>query len=171
MNENAVPEELILIRIHEIRNKKVMLDRDLAHLFGVETRVLKQAVRRNVNRFPRDFMFVMSPDELEEWRSQTVMSKADRIGLRHSPFCFTEQGIAMLASVLNSEVAIQVNIQIIRVFTKMREMMITHKDILLKVEEIERQVTAQDEKIVAVFNYLKEFVADQEKPRTKIGYK
>jgi len=99
------------------------------------------------------------------------MSKADRIGLRHSPFCFTEQGIAMLASVLNSEVAIQVNIQIIRVFTKMREMMITHKDILLKVEEIERQVTAQDEKIVAVFNYLKEFVADQEKPRTKIGYK
>ncbi|MBT3647702.1 MAG: ORF6N domain-containing protein [Flavobacteriales bacterium] len=171
MNEIAVPEELILIRIHEIRNKKVMLDRDLAHLFGVETRVLKQAVRRNVNRFPRDFMFVMSPDELEEWRSQTVMSKADRIGLRHSPFCFTEQGIAMLASVLNSEVAIQVNIQIIRVFTKMREMMITHKDILLKVEEIERQVTAQDEKIVAVFNYLKEFVADQEKPRTKIGYK
>ena len=171
MNEIVVPEELILIRIHEIRNKKVMLDRDLAHLFGVETRVLKQAVRRNVNRFPRDFMFVMSPDELEEWRSQTVMSKADRIGLRHSPFCFTEQGIAMLASVLNSEVAIQVNIQIIRVFTKMREMMITHKDILLKVEEIERQVTAQDEKIVAVFNYLKEFVADQEKPRTKIGYK
>lgn len=101
-------------KIYVIRDQKVMLDRDLAELYGVETKVLKQAVRRNMTRFPEDFMFEMTKEELENWRSQFVTSKEDRQGLRYMPFCFTEQGVTMLSCVLNSERAIHVNIQIIR---------------------------------------------------------
>ena len=103
-NDNGlvIPEEVIMNKIYLIRNKKVMLDRDLAELYGVETRVLKQSVRRNSNRFPSDFMFEMSTEEFHEWRSQIVISKADKMGLRYPPFCFTEHGVLMLASVLNS---------------------------------------------------------------------
>jgi len=153
-----------------IRGQKVMVDRDLAELFRVETRVLKQTVRRNLSRFPEDFMFQMSKEEFENWRSQNVMSKEDKKGLRHSPFCFTEQGVTMLSCILNSDVAIQVNIQIIRVFTKMREMILTHKDILLKVEQMESTLAGQDEKIAAIFEYLKQFIRQQEEPRPRIGY-
>ncbi len=153
-----------------IRGQKVMVDRDLAELFRVETRVLKQTVRRNLSRFPEDFMFQMSKEEFENWRSQNVMSKEDKKGLRHTPFCFTEQGVTMLSCILNSDVAIQVNIQIIRVFTKMREMILTHKDILLKVEQMESTLAGQDEKIAANFEYLKQFIRQQEEPRPRIGY-
>lgn len=153
-----------------IRGQKVMVDRDLAELFRVETRVLKQTVRRNLSRFPEDFMFQMSKEEFENWRSQNVMSKEDKKGLRHTPFCFTEQGVTMLSCILNSDVAIQVNIQIIRVFTKMREMILTHKDILLKVEQMESTLAGQDEKIAAIFEYLKQFIRQQEEPRPRIGY-
>jgi hypothetical protein len=116
----ALPEKDIVNRIFFIRGQKVMIDRDLAEMYGVETRVLKQAVRRNITRFPEDFMFEMTSEELENWRSQFVTSNSDKMGLRYAPFCFTEQGVAMLSSVLNSETAIQVNIQIIRVFAHMK---------------------------------------------------
>ena len=129
--EIAIPQEIILNKIYEIRGQKVMLDRDLAELYGVETKVLKQAVRRNIQRFPEDFMFEMLKDEFQNWRSQFVTSNSEKMGLRYTPFCFTEQGVTMLSCVLNSQRAIEVNIQIIRTFTKMREMILTHKDILM----------------------------------------
>lgn len=171
MEEITIPEEVIIRKIYLIRDTKVMIDRDLAELFRVETRVLKQAVRRNMNRFPEDFMFEMSKEELESWRSQNVTSNEDKKGLRYAPFCFTEQGVTMLSCILNSDVAIKVNIQVIRVFTKMREMILTHKDILLKVEQMEKTVAGQDEKIAAIFDYLKQFIKEQETPRPEIGYK
>jgi hypothetical protein len=106
----AIAQEAILNKIYLIRDQKVMLDRDLAILYGVETKVLKQAVRRNISRFPVDFMFEMTEKELADWRSQYVTSKEDRQGLRYAPFCFTEQGVTMLSCILNSERAIAVNI-------------------------------------------------------------
>jgi len=141
----ALAEESIISKIYLVRGRKVMLDRDLAELYGVETKVLKQAVRRNINRFPSDFMFEMTTEELEDWRSQFVTSKEDRQGLRYAPFCFTEQGVTMLSCVLNSERAIAVNIQIMRIYTRIREMLLTHKDILLKLEQLEKKVTGHDE--------------------------
>ena len=102
-----------------------MIDRDLAELYGVETKVLKQAVKRNIDRFPEDFLFEMTSDEFKDWRSQFVTSKSDKQGLRYAPYCFTEQGVTMLSCILNSARAIAVNIQIIRVFTKMRELLFT----------------------------------------------
>jgi phage regulator Rha-like protein len=170
-NELAIPEEVIISRIYELRGLKVMIDRDLAELFGVETRVLKQAVRRNINRFPKDFMFEMTKEELESWRSQNVTSKEDKKGLRYAPFCFTEQGVTMLSCVLNSERAIAVNIRIVRTFIKMREMLLTHKDLLIEMEEIRKKVSGQDEKIELIFNYLQQFIKEQETPRKSIGYK
>jgi len=156
-NLPGIPDEIIFNKIYFIREKKVMIDRDLAELYGVETRVLKQAVKRNIERFPEDFMFEMTKAEFENWRSQFVISKSDMIGLRYAPFCFTEQGVTMLSCVLNSKRAIDVNIKIIRVFTKMREMLQTHKDILQKLEEIERKGLEQDQKIMLIFEYLKQF--------------
>lgn len=110
----------------------------LAELYGVETRSLNQAVRRNMERFPEDFMFHLNEEEFENWKSQIVISNSEIMGLRKRPFAFTEQGVAMLSSVLNSSTAIKVNIQIIRIFTKMREMLLTNKDVLLKLEKLER---------------------------------
>lgn len=118
----AIAEDKIINKIYLIRGKKVMLDRDLAELYRVETRVLNQAVRRNEKRFPDDFMFKLTTKELEDWKSQNVISNKERMGLRKPPLAFTEQGVAQLSSVLNSETAIEVNIQIIRIFTRMREL-------------------------------------------------
>jgi phage regulator Rha-like protein len=165
------PDEVILAKIHELRGLKVMIDRDLAELFGAETRVLKQAVRRNLNRFPPDFMFEMSQKELENWRSQFVISKKEQMGLRYAPFCFTEQGVTMLSCVLNSSRAIDVNIRVVRTFTKMREMLLTHKDLLLEMEEIRKKVGGQDEKIELIFNYLRQFVQEQGAARVGVGFK
>jgi ORF6N domain len=114
-------EEAIINKIYLVRQQKVMIDRDLAELYGVETKRLKEAVRRNITRFPPDFLFEMNKTEFEDWRSQNVTSKEDKQGLRHAPFCFTEQGVTMLSCVLNSERAIAVNIQIIRVEGGCRE--------------------------------------------------
>ena len=146
-----------------------MLDRDLAELYGVETKVLKQAVRRNVDRFPADFMFELGRDEFNNLRSQIVTSSWG--GSRYVPMAFTEQGVAMISSVLNSKQAIQVNILIIRVFTKMRELIVTHKDLLLKMEQLEDKVTDHDGKIALIIGYLKRFIDVQEKPRKQLGFK
>jgi len=172
----AIPDEVVMGKIYVIRGIKVMLDRDLAELYGVETKVLKQSVKRNISRFPSDFMFEMSEMEFEEWRKEFVTAPEDKKGLRYAPFCFTEQGVAMLSSILNSERAIHVNIQIIRIFTRMRELLSTHKEILQKLEQIEKKDIEQDEKIMLIFEYLKQFEkAKMEelefKKRPQIGFK
>lgn len=167
----TIVEEAIIDKIYIVRNKKVMMDRDLAELYGVETKVLKQAVRRNTARFPADFMFEMNKAELKNWRSQNVTSKNDKQGLRYAPFCFTEQGVTMLSCILNSKRAIAVNIQIIRVFSKMREMLLTHKDILLKLEQLEKQVTQNSEDIQMIFTALKQLLNPTQQPRERIGFR
>ncbi len=164
-----IPNERIESRIFFIRGKKVMFDRDLAWLYGVSTKVLNQAVKRNTKRFPDDdFMFQLTKVEFGMWRSQIVTSTGDARGLRYAPFVFTEQGIAMLSSVLNSERAIQVNIQIIKTFTRLRQLIATNKEILEKVEKMERKYDAQ---FKIVFDTLRKLLAPPEEPREyKIGF-
>ena len=164
-------EEMVIRKIYKIRGQQVMIDRDLAELYQVKTKVLKQAVRRNLFRFPKDFMFEMSKEELAYWRSQFVTSNSIIMGLRYPPFCFTESGVAMLSSVLKSDRAIIVNIHIIRVFVNLRKMLLTSKDLLLKMGEIEEKVADQDKKIKLVFDYLRQFIEKKEKLRRRIGFK
>ena len=132
--------EVIKHRIYEVRGLRVMLDRDLAELYNVETRALNQAVRRNINRFPEDFMFVMTEDEMNAWKSQIVMSNSIRMGMRRPPVVFTELGIAMLSSVLRSETAIQVNINIMRAFVAIRHAIGAWQGVNLKVEQLSHKV-------------------------------
>lgn len=150
-----------------------MLDRDLAELYGVETKVLKQAVRRNLKRFPKDFMFEMSKEELTHLRSQFVTSDNDKFGLRYAPFCFTEQGVTMLSCILNSDRAIAVNIRIIRVFAKMREVFADTLNLKFEIEEIKKQLSNHGKNIELVFDYLDELIKKKEnnEPRKRIGYK
>jgi hypothetical protein len=138
-------------------------------LYGVETRTLNQAVRRNIDRFPEDFMFQLTSKEFENLISHFVTSSWG--GPRKLPFAFTEQGVAMLSSVLSSKTAIHVNIQIIRVFTRMRQMLLTHKDILLQLEKIERKFASHDEDIQLIFKYLKQLLNPPQQPRRRIGFK
>jgi hypothetical protein len=172
-NEILLSEELISNKIYFIRNQKVMLDRDLAFLYSIETRVLKQAVKRNISRFPKDFMFELSPDEFSNWRSQFVTSNSDKMGLRYSPMAFTEHGVLMLSSVLNSDKAIQTNIQIMRIFTKVRQMLLDTTDLKIDILQIQKKLENHEKNIELVFNYLDELTQKKidEKPRTKIGYK
>lgn len=169
-------EERIMNKIYLIRSKKVMLDRDLAALYGVETRVLNQAVRRNERRFPDDFMFRLTEGDVKNLISQNVISSWG--GIRKPPLAFTEQGVSMLSSVLNSETAIDVNIQIIRIFSRMRELLLTHKDILLKLEQMEKKMIKQDgrmnkneEDIQMIFGALKELLNPPQEPRPRIGFR
>jgi len=164
----TVPVERINRKILLIRGIRVMLDRDLADLYGVQTKVLKQAVRRNIDRFPDDFMFEFTDEELQNWRSQFVTSKKDRMGLRYKPMAFTEQGVAMLSSVLNSKRAIQVNIQIMRAFSKLRAMLSSHVELKKKIEAMEKRY---DENFRIVFEAIKQLIEVEEKPKKKrIGY-
>ncbi len=145
MNEEIIIKantdiEVIKHRIYEVRGQRVMLDRDLAELYNVETRALNQAVRRNINRFPEDFMFVMTEDEMNAWKSQIVMSNSIRMGMRRPPVVFTELGIAMLSSVLRSETAIQVNINIMRAFVAIRHAIGAWQGVNLKVEQLSHKV-------------------------------
>ena len=166
-----IADEIIINKIYLVRNQKVMLDRELAELYGVETKHLKQAVRRNIRRFPKDFMFQMTKIEFKNWRSQNVTSNSDKLGLRYAPFCFTEQGVTMLSCILNSKRAIAVNIQVIRIFTRMKEMLLTHKDILLQLEKIEQRLTGHDEQIELIFGYLKQLLHPPQSPRERIGFR
>jgi phage regulator Rha-like protein len=171
-----IPDVIVMNKILMIRNIKVMLDRDLADLYGIETKRLKEAVRRNISRFPEDFMFEMTKEEFQNWRTQIASSNSEKMGLRYSLFCFTEQGVAMLSSVLNSERAIQVNIRIIRIFTNMRALLANQKEILQKLEQLENNDLAQDEKIKLIFNYIRQIEVtkkqlNEQKNRPKLGYK
>ncbi|MEK9180457.1 MAG: ORF6N domain-containing protein [Patescibacteria group bacterium] len=162
-----VPSERVVSKIFLIRGRKVMVDRDLAELYGVETKVLNQSVARNSRRFPGDFMFRLTKKEMETLRSQFVTSNNGRGGRRYLPYAFTEQGVAMLSSVLNSERAIQVNIQIIRTFTKLREMLLAHKDLQRKVEAMEKKY---DQRFRAVFDAIKQLLVEKEKPKRPMGF-
>ena len=163
-----IPNDRILSRIFLFRGKKVMVGRDLAELYSVETRVLSQAVRRNIARFPSDFMFELTQKETRIWKSQIVISKADKKGLRKNPLVFTEQGVAMLSSVLNSERAIEVNIQIIKTFTKLRELLATHTKLRKRIEEMEKKYNS---KLRQVFDVLKQLLMHEEKPKKQIGFR
>ncbi len=169
-NYSTLPDEIIINKIFLIRGQKVMIDRHLAELYGVETKRLKEAVRRNSSRFPEDFMFEMNDTEFIKWRNENVFFQDDKMGLRYPPFCFTEQGVTMLSCVLNSERAIDVNIKIIRIFIKLREMILTNKEILLKLEKLEKQVLQNDEDIKMIFNAIKQLLNPPVKDRKKIGF-
>lgn len=166
-----ITEEFIMSKILLIRDQKVMIDRDLAELYGVTTGNLNKSVKRNLFRFPDDFMFQLTKEEFEILIFQNGTSSWG--GTRKLPFVFTEQGVAMLSSILNSEQAVKVNIHIIRVFTKMRDYLINNLNLSLEVEMIKRKLVNQDKNIELVFSYLDELIDKQENKieRTKIGYK
>lgn len=164
---NLVTIEQIATKIYYIRGIKVMLDRDLAALYGVETKVLKRNVRRHIDRFPDDFMFELTKQEFQNWRSQFGTSNSDKMGLRYPPMAFTEQGVAMLSGILNSKRAIQVNIQIMRTFTKLRHMILEHEGLKKAVDELREQT---DERFEIVFSVLDKLLADDERPKKKIGF-
>ena len=183
----TTPEEIIQRKIYLIRGKKVMFDRDLAMLYGVKTKELNLAVKRNSKRFPSDFMFQLNKQEFEVWKSQIMISnsksqtltlgnnlrlqietsKENRGGRRYSPYVFTEQGVAMLSSVLKSERAINVNIQIMRTFTKIRGFLATHKELRIKIEAMENKYNQQ---FKIVFETIQLLLKGEEKPKTKIGF-
>jgi hypothetical protein len=169
-------EGVIISKIYTIRGVKVMIDRDLAELYGVDTRTLNQSVKRNHKRFPDDFMFHLTKDEMSIWKSQIVISNKEKMGIRRPPLVFTEQGVAMLSSILNSERAISVNIKIIRVFTKLRSILETHKEIFIKLEQLEKKDMELDEKVNLIFEYLKQLEQSKQeetdfKQRKRIGFK
>ena len=163
---DAVSIEAIAGKIYLIRGTKVMLDRDLAELYGVETKVLKQAIRRNIKRFPPDFMFELSKEEFKNWRSQFVTSNRIKMGLRHLPMAFTEQGVAMLSGVLNSDRAIAVNIQIMRNFTKLRHMVSDNEDLRRELAELREQT---DDRFQIVFETLDQLLTVDVDKKKKIG--
>ncbi|MEX0996161.1 MAG: ORF6N domain-containing protein [Flavobacteriaceae bacterium] len=170
-NELTIPDEIITSKIFYIRNQKVMLDSHLAELYQVETKRLNEQVKRNMNRFPEDFMFQLTNDEWKNLKSQNATSNWG--GRRSIPFVFTEFGILMLSSVLNSDRAIAVNIRIIRVFTKIREMLTDNLSLKLEIEEIKKKLSNHSKNIELVFNYIDELIDKKEnsQPRPKIGYK
>jgi len=155
--------------IFMIRGLKVMLSTHLADLYDVEPKVLMQAVKRNIDRFPEDFMFQLSIDEFDDLKSQIVTSSWG--GMRRArPYAFTEQGIAMLSSVLRSKRAVQVNIEIMRVFVRLREMLATHKELAHKFEELEERINSHDEQIQAIFEAIQMIISPPEKKKNKIGF-
>jgi len=164
-----IPFERIVNKIYLIRDTKVMLDRDLAELYGVETRTLKQTVRRNINRFPDDFMFKLTKKEFENLRSQFVISSWG--GTRYMPMAFTEQGVAMLSSILNSDRAIHVNIQIIRAFTQLRKMLSSHEELKRKIEDMEKKYDKQFKIVFEAFEEIKQLFSEEQESIREIGFK
>jgi phage regulator Rha-like protein len=164
-----VPTEVIVSKILFLRGEKVLLDRDLAELYGVETRVLKQAVRRNIKRFPEDFMFELTEDENRALRSQNVTLKRG-LHSKYLPFAFTEQGVAMLSSVLSSDRAIEVNIAIMRAFVQLRKMIASNEELALKLKELEERLEKHDEDIGLIFEAIHQLMSPSDKPPKKIGF-
>jgi hypothetical protein len=163
----VIPLENIINKIYVFRDVKVMLDRDLADLYGVETSQLKRQVKRNINRFPEDFMFELTKEELNYWRCHFGISNSLKMGLRYTPYVFTEQEVSMLSSVLNSKRAIQVNIQIMRIFSRFRQMLSTNDELKKKIESIEKKYDGQ---FKIVFETIKALITDDIKPKRKIGF-
>lgn len=167
-----IPDEIIMNQIYYIRGQKVMLDTDLAALYEVETKQLKRQVRRNIERFPEDFMFELAPEEYHSLRSQNGTLKRGEHA-KYLPMAFTEQGVSMLSSVLNSNRAIKVNIQIIRIFTRIRQMFVDNTELRLEIEKIKTKLDNQDKNMEIVFRYLDELLEknNDPKPRKRIGFK
>ncbi len=165
---NIMLTERIERRIYFIRGQKVMMDNDLAHLYRVSTKRLNEQVRRNVKRFPGDFMFQLTQQETEILRSQIATSTRRHGGQRYLPYAFTEQGVAMLSSVLNSGRAVAVNIEIMRAFARMRQMMLTHKNLARRVNGLERKYDAQ---FKVVFDAIRKLMTPSEKPKRRIGFR
>lgn len=167
--KSFLPSERIINQILVIRNQKVILDRDLAVLYNVETRALKQAVKRNIRRFPKDFMFVLVKKEIDQMVSQNVIPSKSYFGGAY-PMAFTEQGVAMLSSVLNSERAIEVNILIMRAFVKLREIISTHKKVEQKLKELESKLKEHDDQIVQIIQVINQLIAPPQPQKRKIGF-
>jgi hypothetical protein len=178
MNEpNAliVPEEAIISKIYLVRGEKIMLDKDLAELYEVKAFRLREQVKRNIERFPENFMFRLTEEETDFMVSQNAIPSKQHLG-GHLPYVFTEHGVLMLANVLRSERAMKMSIRIIEVFVKVREMLLTHKDILLKLEKIEQKLSGHDEKILLIFEYIKQLEQSKRQQqdqanRKRIGFK
>jgi ORF6N domain-containing protein len=188
MGEETIPLSRVVQAIRVLRGEKVLLDSDLALLYGVETRVLNQAVKRNADRFPSDFMFQLNDEEMEQVSqfviplregsvgnallnsSQIVMSSRKHRGKRYRHYAFTEQGVAMLSSVLNSQRAVRVNIAIMRAFVKLRQMIDTNRELAHKFSELERRVGKHDKEIAAILEAIRQLMAPPEKPRREIGF-
>jgi hypothetical protein len=169
MNKEVIPVERVVESIRWIRGQKVLLDFDLATLYGVPTKVLNQAVKRNSARFPEDFMFQLRAEETRSLRSQFVTLKRGQ-HLKYRPYAFTEQGVAMLSSVLNSDRAIKVNIAIMRAFVKLRQMLDTNGELAQKFSKLERRVGKHDEEIATILEAIRQLIAPPEKPRREIGF-
>lgn len=172
MTDNLVkvPNEVVLRKIFQIRGEKIMLDKDLAELYGVETRILNQAVKRNLDRFPEKFMFQLSEKEVEEMVSQNVIPSKKLLG-GALPRAFTEHGVLMLSNVLKSKSAIQMSIRIIEMFVMLRETLLLHKDISILADQVEKKFNKQDQKIELLFSYLRKFIEEDAEPREPIGFK
>ena len=185
MSKEIIPAEQIALRIRHFRGEKVLLDFDLAALYDVETRVLNQAVRRNADRFPADFMFQLTSEEVERLSqvvtpsvaghdvsnsSQIVMSSGKYRGKRYRPYAFTEQGVAMLSSVLNSESAVKMNIAIMRAFVQLRRTLETNRELARKFSELERRIDKHDAEIAVILEAIRQLMAPPEKPRREIGF-
>lgn len=166
----AIPDEVVMNKIYLIRGHKVMLDRDLAELYGVKAIRLREQVKRNQNRFPVNFMFQLDEKEVDGMVSQNAIPSRRHLG-GSLPNAFTEHGVLMLANVLKSEQAIIMSIRIIEIFVKLRETLLTHKDILLKLEQLERKAVKHDGEIKLIFKYLKELLSPKPEPMRKIGFK
>jgi len=185
MSKEIIPAEQIALRIRHFRGEKVLLDFDLAALYDVETRILNQAVRRNADRFPADFMFQLTSEEAEKLSqvvtpsvaghdvsnsSQIVMSSGKHRGKRYRPYAFTEQGVAMLSSVLNSESAVKMNIAIMRAFVQLRRALEANRELARKFSELERRVDKHDAEIAAILEAIRQLMAPPAKPRREIGF-
>ena len=170
MNE-IIPQDSIEQKIILIRGQKVLLDSDLAKLYEIETFNFNKAVKRNLDRFPADFMFQLTKDEAESLRFQIGMSKkSGRGGRRYLPYVFTEQGVAMLSGVLNSKTAVQVNIAIMRAFVKIREILSTHKELASKLTQLEHKTEKHDKEIYIIFEAIRQLMVPPEKKKRKIGF-
>ncbi|MDY6987747.1 MAG: ORF6N domain-containing protein [Thermodesulfobacteriota bacterium] len=165
-----VPVEQVERTILLVRGQKIILDADLAELYGVETKILNKAVKRHLDRFPEDFMFQLTAEETENLRFQIGTSRAGHGGRRYLPYAFTEQGVAMLSGLLNSPRAVKVNIAIMRAFVKLREVLSSHKKLEAKLAELERKIEDHDESIQAIFEAIRQLMAPPEKPKRKIGF-
>ena len=171
-NSIIIVDEIVMNKIYIVRGQKVMLDSDLAELYQIETKYLKRQVKRNIERFPEDFMLELTKEEEDSLRCQFgTLKRGEHI--KYLPYAFTEQGVAMLSSVLSSPKAIQVNIQIIRIFTKIRQMLLDNTEIRLAIEKLEKKTDNNTKNIEVVFQYMDELIDKKEiiKPRKKIGYK
>jgi ORF6N domain len=166
-----VPIETIERKIYLIRGCKVMFDSDLAAMYQVPTKVLNQAVRRNIGRFPEDFMFQLTGDELESLRSQIVTSNDGRGGKRYLPYAFTEHGVAMLSSVLKSRRAVELNILIIRAFVRLRDYLATHKDLARKLADVERTQQEHGSHIRQIYDCIQRLIEPPEQPKRRIGFR